>query len=58
VPVQGRGTATELLPAPNDHVAVPRVELDHARLAPRLRAGDQRGARAAERIQYDVPALT
>jgi hypothetical protein len=41
VPVQGRGTATELLPAADDHVAILRIELDQPRLAPLVALSSQ-----------------
>ena len=55
--LQHRLLAGPRLPALNDHVAVLRVELDQPRLTPGLLAGDQRRARAAERVEHDVRAL-
>ena len=46
VAFQHRLLAGPRLPAPDDHVAVLRVELDQPRLAPGLLAGDQGRARA------------
>ena len=54
VAFQRRLLARPRLPALNDHVAVLRVELDQPRLATGLLAGDQRRARAAERIKHNV----
>ena len=52
--LQHRRAAGPVLPALHDHVAVLRIQLHQPRLAPGLLARDQRGARAAERIQHDV----
>src|SRR5918996_4810584 len=55
--IQNRRAAAERLPAQDDHVDVLRIELDQPRLASRLLAYDQGRARAAERVQHDVPGL-
>ena len=55
--VEKRFLTRVLLPAPDDHIAVPRLQLDQPRLPPRLLARDQRRAGPAEDIENRVARL-
>lgn len=47
----------QVLPAANGNIDIERVKLDSAGLATRSFGGQNRGSRAAERVEYDLAAM-